>query len=104
MSEAAAKGFSTATDLADYLVNKNVPFREAHEIVGESVAFAIVQGLELHQLSLFQMRQFSTKIEEDVFDILTAKGSVESRTHFGATSPSVVAEAANRAMTTIKSR
>ncbi|MAH73545.1 MAG: argininosuccinate lyase [Cellvibrionales bacterium TMED49] len=104
MLEASAKGFSTATDLADYLVNKNVPFREAHEIVGKSVAFAIEQGLELPQLSLFQMKGFSNKIEEDVFDILTAKGSVESRNHFGGTSPAVVAEAANRAMITITNR
>ena len=104
MLEGVAKGFATATDLADYLVNKNVPFREAHEIVGKTVAFAIEQGVDLPQLSLFQMKQFSNKIEGDVFDILTVEGSVESRNHFGGTSPAVVAEAANRAMTLITSR
>ena len=104
MLEAVAKGFPTATDLADYLVNKNVPFREAHEIVGKTVAFAIEQGLDLPQLSLFQMKKFCNKIEIDVFDILTVEGSVESRNHFGGTSPAVVAEAANRAMSLITSR
>ncbi|WP_445355257.1 argininosuccinate lyase [Microbulbifer sp. EKSA008] len=97
MLEAAAKGFSTATDLADYLVRKGVAFRDAHEIVGQSVSFAIEQGKDLSELSLAQLQQFSTEIGEDVFEVLTLEGSVAARDHIGGTAPNQVRAACKRA-------
>src|SRR5690606_12626029 len=85
MYAAAGKGLSTATDLADYLVRKGVVFRDAHEIVGHSVAFAIEQKCDLAELSLAQLQQFSDAIGEDVFDVLTLEGSVAARDHIGGT-------------------
>lgn len=95
--EAALRGFSTATDLADYLVRKGLPFRDAHEVVGKSVAFGIKEGRDLSQLSLAELQQFSTLIDEDVFDVLTLEGSVNARNHIGGTAPAQVKAAAQRA-------
>ncbi len=97
MYEAAKRGFSTATDLADYLVRKGVPFRDAHEIVGKSVAFGIEQGKDLSEMSLAELRQFSDTIEQDVFDVLTLEGSVAARDHIGGTAPNQVRAAVARA-------
>jgi argininosuccinate lyase len=85
MQEATRTGCITATDLADYLVLKNVPFREAHGIVGRAVAFCITKGCELEQLSLDDLRTFSPAIEEDVFAILSVEGSINSRISMGGT-------------------
>ncbi|MCO1334856.1 argininosuccinate lyase [Microbulbifer sp. OS29] len=104
MLEAAAKGFSTATDLADYLVCKGVPFRDAHEIVGQSVSFAIEQDKDLAELSLVQLRQFSAEIGEDVFEVLTLEGSVAARDHIGGTAPKQVRAACERAREMISQR
>ncbi|WP_444936830.1 argininosuccinate lyase [Microbulbifer sp. JMSA004] len=104
MLEAAAKGFSTATDLADYLVRKGVAFRDAHEIVGQSVSFAIEQGKDLSELSLAQLQQFSTEIGEDVFEVLTLEGSVAARDHIGGTAPNQVRAACKRAREEISQR
>ncbi len=90
MRAAAFQGFSTATDLADYLVRKQIPFREAHEIVGQSVAYAIEQNKDLSELSLPELSQFSQAIDKDVFDVLTLEGSVSARDHLGGTAPNQV--------------
>lgn len=92
-AEAAETGFITATDLADYLVVKNVPFREAHGIVGRIVAYCIEKGCELSDLTLEEMTQFSEAIEEDVFAVLTVEGSVNSRVSTGGTGIERVREA-----------
>lgn len=93
MYNAAKQGFSTATDLADYLVRKDLPFRDAHEVVGKAVAMGISTGKDLSELSLQQLQQFSDKIESDVFAVLTLEGSVASRNHVGGTAPDQVRKA-----------
>ncbi|TDX28631.1 argininosuccinate lyase [Modicisalibacter xianhensis] len=97
MREAARRGFSTATDLADYLVLKGVAFRDAHEIVGQSVAYGIAQKKDLSEMSLDELRQFSDTIGDDVFEVLTLEGSVAARNHIGGTAPDQVRAAAQRA-------
>ncbi len=97
MVKAAKQGFSTATDLADYLVRKNVPFRDAHEVVGKAVAMGVSTAKDLSELTLEELQQFSDKIEADVFDVLTLEGSVESRNHVGGTAPAQVRKAITRA-------
>lgn len=87
---AALKGYATATDLADYLVRKGIAFRDAHEIVGKSVAFGIAQKKDLSALSLSELQQFSSAIEQDVFAVLTLEGSVRARNHVGGTAPDQV--------------
>ncbi|WP_299948436.1 argininosuccinate lyase [uncultured Microbulbifer sp.] len=104
MLEAAARGFSTATDLADYLVRKGVAFRDAHEIVGQSVSFAIEQGKDLAELSLHQLQQCCAEIDEDVFAVLTLEGSVTARAHIGGTAPMQVRAACARARDAIALR
>lgn len=90
MEAAAKQGFSTATDLADYLVRKDVPFRDAHEVVGKAVKHATDENCDLSDLSLETLQSFSDRIQEDVYDILTLEGSVASRNHFGGTAPDQV--------------
>ena len=97
MRSAALQGFATATDLADYLVNKGMPFRDAHEVVGKSVAFCIEKGCDLSALSLDEFKGFSDTIEADVFDVLTLEGSVNARNHIGGTAPEQVRAAVARA-------
>jgi argininosuccinate lyase len=87
---AALKGYATATDLADYLVRKGIAFRDAHEIVGKSVAYGIAQKKDLSALSLQELQQFSPMIAQDVFAVLTLEGSVQSRNHVGGTAPQQV--------------
>ena len=93
MREAALRGYSTATDLADYLVKRGIPFRDAHEIVGKSVAYGIQQGKDLSEFELAEIQQFSDVIEADVFDYLTLEGSVSARNHIGGTAPEQVRKA-----------
>ncbi len=88
--EATSGGYMTATDLADYLVLKNVPFRQAHAIVGRTVAHCIEKGVDLTDLSIAELQQFSESIEEDVFKVLSVSGSVESRVSKGGTSGKAV--------------
>ncbi|MCK5880247.1 MAG: argininosuccinate lyase [Sinobacterium sp.] len=97
MYEAAQRGFSTATDLADYLVKKGIPFRDSHEIVGSSVAYGIKEGKDLSEMTLEELQQFSTEITDDVFEVLTLEGSVAARNHLGGTAPNQVTAAAQRA-------
>jgi len=90
MAEAARKGFSTATDLADYLVRKKIPFRDSHEIVGKAVAFCLVNNKDLSEMSMEELKKFSNIIEDDVYKVLTIEGSVEARNHVGGTAPEQV--------------
>ncbi len=85
MQDATRTGFITATDLADYLVVKNVPFREAHGIVGRAVAYCIEKRCELDELGLDELRKFSPAIEKDVFKVLSVEGSINSRISTGGT-------------------
>jgi len=93
MLAAATEGYQNATDLADYLVLKDVPFREAHGIVGRIVAYCLGRDCELTELSLEEMQQFSMAIDKDVFEVLTVDGSIESRISAGGTSLQRVEEA-----------
>ncbi len=102
MREAAVAGFSTATDLADYLVRKGIPFRDAHEVVGLAVRRGIELGKDLSQLPLDELQQFSTAIDADVFDVLTLEGSVAARNHLGGTAPDQVRAAIKRARKRLK--
>ncbi len=97
MRAAALRGFSTATDLADYLVRKGVPFRDAHEIVGKAVRHGIETGQDLAEMSLETLRRFSPALDEDVFEVLTPEGSCAARKHIGGTAPEQVRAAARRA-------
>ena len=90
MYQAAKKGFATATDLADYLVRKGLPFREAHEVVGNAVRFGVEQQRDLSEMTLHELQRFHTDITDDVFDVLTLEGSVASRSHVGGTAPAQV--------------
>ena len=97
MRQAAAKGYATATDLADYLVKKGMPFRDAHEVVGKSVAYGIRHHKDLSELSLEELKQFSNTIETDVYNVLSLEGSVNARNHIGGTAPAQVKAAIARA-------
>ena len=93
MREAAKRGFATATDLADYLVRRGTPFRDAHEIVGKAVGYGVKTGKDLSEMSLPELQQFGGSIEEDVFKVLTLEGSVSARNHIGGTAPDQVRRA-----------
>jgi len=97
MRLAAAEGFATATDLADYLVKKGTPFRDSHEIVALAVRHAVDQGCDLSELPLPELQQFSQQIHEDVYAVLTLEGSLASRNHIGGTAPAQVKLAIGRA-------
>jgi argininosuccinate lyase len=90
METAARSGFSTATDLADYLVRKGVAFRDAHEVVGKAVHYGVTEKKDLADMSLTELQTFSEVIENDVFDVLTLQGSVAARNHTGGTAPAQV--------------
>jgi argininosuccinate lyase len=102
MSEAARRGFSTATDLADYLVRKGIPFRDSHEIVGKSVAYGLAENKDLSEMTLEELQQFSDTIENDIFDVLTLEGSVAARDHIGGTAPNQVRAAVKAARTALE--
>ncbi len=99
---AAAQGFATATDLADYLVRKGLPFREAHEGVAQAVRFCEVRKCDLADLSLPQLQQFSTLIEDDVYAALTLDGALNARSHIGGTAPARVKSAIAKARQALK--
>ncbi|MFN4237588.1 MULTISPECIES: argininosuccinate lyase [Vogesella] len=90
MRAAVLQGFATATDLADYLVKKGMPFRDSHEVVALTVRHAEQQGVDIADLSLDTLRQFSTLIEQDVYSVLTPEGSLAQRDHVGGTAPNQV--------------
>jgi len=97
MHLAAKSGFSTATDLADYLVRKGIAFRDAHEIVGKAVHKGITDNTDLADMDLKTLKSFSKVIDKDVFDVLTLEGSVAARDHLGGTAPLQVKQAIARA-------
>jgi argininosuccinate lyase len=97
MRNAAMRGYATATDLADYLTKKGMPFREAHETVAQAVRFADKKGQDLGALTLPELQEFSRLIDSDVFAVLTLEGSINSRNHIGGTAPAQVRAAIRRA-------
>jgi argininosuccinate lyase len=97
MRAATMKGFATATDLADYLVKRGLPFRDAHDVVGKLVGVGIKAGLDLSELPLATLQSASELIEGDVFEVLTLEGSVSARDHLGGTAPAQVKAAVARA-------
>lgn len=97
MRAATMKGYATATDLADYLVKKGLPFRDAHDVVGKLVGVGIREGKDLSELDLDTLKNASELIDADVFDVLTLEGSVAARNHLGGTSPEQVRAAIKRA-------
>nr|WP_295076123.1 argininosuccinate lyase [uncultured Roseateles sp.] len=90
MERAALKGYATATDLADYLVKKGLAFRDAHEIVAHAVKTAIARGLDLSALPLAELQKFDARIGEDVFEVLSLRGSLNARNILGGTAPAQV--------------
>ena len=97
MYESCKKGYTTATDLADYLVKKGLPFRDAHEVVGKSVAYGLEHQKDLAELSLEELQAFDDRIEADVFDILSLEGSLNARDHLGGTAEVQVRQAVQSA-------
>ncbi|PCJ42981.1 MAG: argininosuccinate lyase [Moraxellaceae bacterium] len=104
MREAALRGFSTATDLADYLVKKGVAFRDSHEVVGKAVRYGLDINKDLAEMSLEELQGFSDVIETSVFDVLTLEGSVNARDHLGGTAPAQVKAATVRARKVLQAR
>src|SRR3954470_4888063 len=90
MERAALKGYATATDLADYLAKKGLPFRDAHEVVAHAVKSAIQLGVDLSELPLQSLRAFHASIGPDVFEVLTLRGSLNARNVLGGTAPAQV--------------
>jgi argininosuccinate lyase len=90
MERAAKKGYATATDLADYLVKKGLPFRDAHEVVAHAVKDAIAEGVDLSELSLDKLKAYNPAIEQDVFEVLSLRGSLNARNLLGGTAPEQV--------------
>jgi argininosuccinate lyase len=90
MERAAKRGYATATDLADYMVKKGLAFRDAHEVVAHAVKTAIAKGVDLSELSLEELQVFNPKIEADVFEVLSLRGSLNARNILGGTAPTQV--------------
>ena len=93
MYQSALKGFTTATDLADYLVKKGLAFRDAHDIVGKAVSYGIKENKDLNEFSLDELKSFNKLIEKDVFDVISLEGSINARNHLGGTSIKQVSKA-----------
>jgi argininosuccinate lyase len=96
MRAAALQGYATATDLADYLVKKGLPFRDAHEVVAKAVRACVDRGCDLAELNITELRAYSGLIDEDVYVVLTLEGSVAARDHVGGTAPTQVKAAIQR--------
>ncbi|MDP1765319.1 MAG: argininosuccinate lyase [Methylotenera sp.] len=101
MRQAASEGFATATDLADYLVKKGMPFRDAHEVVALAVRYAVDKKVDLSDLPLAGLQHFASEISDDVYAVLTLEGSLNSRNHIGGTAPEQVRAAIARARKSI---
>jgi argininosuccinate lyase len=104
MRSAALQGYATATDLADYLVKKGLPFRDAHEAVALAVRHAVERKCDLSDISLGDLRQFSSLIGEDAYQVVTLEGSIASRNHVGGTAPQQVSAAIERARSSLTGR
>jgi argininosuccinate lyase len=87
MEKAALRGYATATDLADYMVKKGLPFRDAHEAVAHAVKAAMAHGVDLSELPLAVLQEFNPKIDKDVYDVLSLRGSLNARSTLGGTAP-----------------
>ena len=98
MRAAALQGFATATDLADYLVKKGVPFRDAHETVALAVRECETRGCDLADLSVAELQAFHPLVGDDIHAVLTLEGSVAARKHIGGTAPERVREEARRVL------
>jgi len=103
MGLATSTGFLNATDMADYLVAKGMPFREAHNCAGKAVSYALSQQKELHELSLEEVRKFSSLMAEDIFDFLTIEQMISRRKSFGGTAPENVMAAIRKAESELES-
>ena len=90
MERAALRGYATATDLADYMVKKGLPFRDAHEAVAHAVKTAIAQQVDLSELPLAVLQSFNSNIENDVYECLSLRGSLNARNTLGGTAPAQV--------------
>jgi argininosuccinate lyase len=101
MAAALRQGYATATDLADYLVKKGLPFRDAHEAVARAVRTCESRGCDLAALTLDELRSFSPLVDADVFEVLTIAGSIAARNHRGGTAPAQVRAAIARAQATL---
>jgi len=104
MRRAALQGYSTATDLADYLVRRGVAFRDAHEAVARAVRLAAERGCALSDLPLAELRALAPQVDADVFQVLTVEGSVAARNHIGGTAPAQVAAQVARWQATLAQR
>jgi len=102
MRNSTLKGYTTATDLADYLVKKGMPFRDAHDVVGNAVTFAINQNKDLSELSLEELQSFDKTIDSDIFDFISLEGSLNARNHLGGTAPKQVSQAIKAARSSLK--
>jgi argininosuccinate lyase len=102
MYTAAKQGFSTATDLADYLVRKGLPFRDAHEVVGKAVAYGVANSKDLSEMDINELKEFCAMIDDDVFKVLSLEGSVAARNHVGGTAPDQVRKAVAEARQRLK--
>lgn len=101
MYQACKKGYITATDLADYLVKKKLPFRQAHDLVGKVVAYAIEQEKDLSELDLGELQAFDIRIEADIFKVLSLEGALNARDHLGGTAPRQILAALEEAKNTL---
>ena len=104
MHSAANKGYATATDLADYLVKKGMAFRDAHDVVGQVVAWCEKEGTALPDIPIANLQSFSELIEDDVYSVLSLEGSMSARNHVGGTAPDQVSQAIARAKSKLKQR
>ena len=87
MYQSALKGYTTATDLADYLVKKGLAFRDAHDVVGRAVSYGLKERKDLSEFTIDELKNFNSLIEEDIFDVISLEGSINARNHLGGTSP-----------------
>ncbi|MCK5235854.1 MAG: argininosuccinate lyase, partial [Deltaproteobacteria bacterium] len=104
MREATAKGFITATDVADYLTQGGMPFRKAHEVVGKAVAFCIDKGIELSDVKATQWKKFSKSFGDDIIKVVTVDSSVKARSLYGGTAPKEVKKQITRALIELKKK
>jgi argininosuccinate lyase len=102
MYRSTLKGYTTATDLADYLVKKGLAFRDAHNVVGKAVSYGLKENKDLSEFNIEELKSFNSLIEKDVFDVISLEGSINARNHLGGTSPKQVSMAIKAGRKSIK--
>ena len=102
MYQSALKGYTTATDLADYLVKKGLAFRDAHDVVGKAVSYGLKERKDLSKFTIDELKNFNSLIEEDIFDVISLEGSINARNHLGGTSPNQISIAIKAGRKSIK--